>query len=103
MKEDWTKQMKQKLEGHKMTPPAGLWEGISNQMGLETASAPKTAIIRIWYWAAAAVVLALIGLFAFYDFDDNQPKLEAHNETTTKTSKPDNKEADKNLANPDEP
>ena len=103
MKEDWTKQMKQKLEGHKMTPPAGLWEGISNQMGLETAPAPKTAIIRRWYWAAAAVVLALIGLFAFYDFVDNQPKLEAHNETTTKTSKPDNKEADKNLANPDEP
>ena len=42
MKEDWTKQMKQKLEGHKMTPPAGLWEAISNQMGLEPTPTPNT-------------------------------------------------------------
>ena len=103
MKEDWTKQMKQKLEGHKMTPPAGLWENISNQMGLEPAPTPKPAIIRRWHWAAAAVVLALVGFFAFYDFNDNQPKLEAKSETTTKASKPDNKEADENLANSKEP
>ena len=102
MKEDWTKQMKQKLDGHKMTPPAGLWEGISNQMGLEPAPAPNPAIIRRWYWAAAAVVLALVGFFAFYDFDDNQPKLEAKSETTTKASKPENNEANENLANSEE-
>ena len=103
MKEDWTKQMKQKLEGHKMTPPAGLWENISNQMGLEPAPTPKPAIIRRWHWAAAAVVLTLVGFFAFYDFNDNQPKLEAKSETTTKASKPENKEADENLANSKEP
>ena len=45
MKEDWTKQMKQKLEGHQMTPPEGLWEGISNQMGLEPGPAHKSAIM----------------------------------------------------------
>ena len=84
MKEDWTKQMKQKLEGHKTTPPAGLWEGISNQMGLEPTPTPKPTIIRRWYWAAAAVVLALVGFFAFYDFNDNQPKLEAKSEVEIK-------------------
>ena len=86
MKEDWTKQMKQKLDGHKMTPPAGLWENISNQMGLEPAPAPKPAIIRRWYWAAAAVVLALVGFFAFYNFDHVEPKIEANNDTTVKSS-----------------
>ena len=85
MKEDWTKQMKQKLEGHQMTPPAGLWEGISNQMGLEPAPAHKPAIIRRWYWAAAAVVLALVGFFVFYNFDEEQPKLEAKNESPTES------------------
>ena len=101
MKEDWTKQMKQKLEGHQMTPPAGLWEGISNQMGLEPAPAHKPAIIRRWYWAAAAVVLALVGFFAFYNFDEEQPKLEAHNETTT-ASRPVSQESDNQPISADE-
>ena len=83
MKEDWTKQMKQKLEGHQMTPPEGLWEGISNQMGLEPGPAHKSVVIRRWIWAAAAVVLALVGFFAFYNFDEEQPRLEAHHEATT--------------------
>jgi len=65
MKEDWTKQMQRKLEGHKMVPPAGLWEGISNEMGLSPKPA-ATKPVRRWYWAAAAVVLALVGFFAFY-------------------------------------
>ena len=42
MKEEWTKQMKQKLEGHQMTPPAGLWEGISRN----TSSAPNSDTIK---------------------------------------------------------
>ena len=102
MKEDWTKQMKQKLEGHKMTPPAGLWEGISNQMGLEPAPAAKPAITRRLYWAAAAVVLALIGFFAFYNFNDEQPKLEAKNEIPTE-SRPVNQEPANQPISVDEP
>ena len=88
MKEDWTKQMKQKLEGHEVTPPAGLWEGISNQMSLESAPAPKRTITRRWYWAVAAVVLALVGFFAFYNFDEEQPKLEANYDKHVNTEKP---------------
>ena len=102
MKEDWTKQMKQKLEGHQMTPPAGLWEGISNQMGLEPAPAHKPAIMGRWYWAAAAVVLALVGFFVFYNFDEEQPKLEAKNEAPTE-SRPVNQEPDNQPISTDEP
>ena len=84
MKEDWTKQMKQKLEGHQMTPPAGLWESISSEMGLQTAPvvAPKTAVIRRWYWAAAAAILALVGFFALFDLDAEQPQMAAHQTPT---------------------
>ena len=101
MKEDWTKQMKQKFEGHQMTPPAGLWEGISNQMGLEPVPTHKSVAIRRWIWAAAAVVLALVGFFAFYNFDEEQPKLEAHNETTT-ASRPVSQESDNQPISADE-
>lgn len=71
MKEDWTKQMQRKLEGHKMAPPAGLWEGISSEMGLSPKPA-ATKPVRRWYWAAAAVVLALVGFFAFYHHDSSE-------------------------------
>ena len=87
MKEDWTKQMKQKLEGHEMTPPAGLWEDISQQMGLKPKPAPKVTFMRHYYWVAAAVILAFVGFFAFYQFDNDQsqPQLTAHNEPATTT------------------
>ena len=85
MKEDWTKQMKQKLEGHQMTPPAGLWESISNEMQLQTASAPvsapaKTVSMHRWYWVAAAVILAIVGCFTVYQFDTKEPQLTANSQ-----------------------
>ena len=72
MKENWTTDMKQKLEGHKMTPPAGLWEGISSEMGLQKEPAPKTVAIRRWHWVVAALVLALVGFFALYQFPQDE-------------------------------
>lgn len=87
MKEDWTKQMKQKLEGHQMTPPAGLWESISNEMQLQTesesapVSAPaKTVSMRRWYWVAAAAILAIVGCFTVYQFDTKEPQLTANSQ-----------------------
>lgn len=68
MKENWTTDMKQKLEGHKMAPPAGLWEGISSEMGLQKEPVSKTVAIRRWHWVVAALVLALVGFFALYQF-----------------------------------
>lgn len=85
MKEDWTKQMKQKLEGHQMTPPAGLWESISNEMQLQTESAPvsapaKTVSMHRWYWVAAAVILAIVGCFTVYQFDTKELQLTANSQ-----------------------
>ena len=85
MKEDWTKQMKQKLEGHQMTPPAGLWESISNEMQLQTESAPvsapaKTVSMHRWYWVAAAVIRAIVGCFTVYQFDTKEPQLTANSQ-----------------------
>lgn len=88
MKEVWTDKLRRKLEDHKTTPPAGLWEGIRNEMGLEPAPASKATVIRKWHWAAAAVVLALVGFFAFYDSDDVEPKLDTKNEMPIKASTP---------------
>lgn len=72
MKENWTTDMKQKLEGHKMAPPAGLWEGISSEMGLQENPAPKTVAIRRWHWVVAAMLLALVGFFALYQFPQDE-------------------------------
>lgn len=72
MKENWTTDMKQKLEGHKMSPPAGLWENIASEMGFQNNSAAKTVAIKRWVLGAAAVVLALIGFFAIYQFNQDE-------------------------------
>lgn len=68
MKEDWTEKLRSKLEGHRKTPPTGLWEGISEQMGLAAGSARQSTIVnrRYWRWPVAAAILALIGFFALH-------------------------------------
>ena len=80
MKENWTERTKQKLEGHRMAPPEGLWEDISRQMAAEAAPndrpASRPAVIRRWYWAAA-VALVMAGLFAVYEYDKEERPLVA--------------------------
>lgn len=91
MKENWTTDMKQKLEGHKMAPPAGLWEGISSEMGLQKEPAPKTVAIKHWQWVAA-MFLALVGFFLVYQFSQDEPLPQvAH--TSQKQEAPTTKEA----------
>lgn len=68
MKENWAEILKQKLEGHRKTPPAGLWEGISKEMGVSPAPSRRGG-----YWAAAAVILLLVGLFVFNEKGEEQP------------------------------
>ena len=77
MKEDWTEQLRRKLEGHRKTPPAGLWEGISDEMGFEAESVSRKSVSRRWYWAAAAAVLALVGFFVFPKGSDGEQPLQA--------------------------
>ena len=91
MKENWTTDMKQKLEGHKMAPPAGLWEGISSEMGIQKESALTTVAIKRWQWVAA-MFLALVGFFLVYQFSQDEPLPQvAH--TSQKQEAPTTKEA----------
>lgn len=69
MKEDWTDQLRQKLEGFEMTPPEGLWEDICKEMGMPVE--PASTSHKRWYWAVAAAILALVGFFAVYLYEDH--------------------------------
>ena len=100
MKEEWTEKLKQKLAGHRKTPPEGLWEGISEQMGFTPAPVHQTPeqrshtrslspFIKRWYWAAAAAVLALVGFFAFHEDNSvNQQPVQAEVVSQPSTSQP---------------
>ena len=79
MKEDWKEQLKRKLEGHEIPPPEGLWEGISEQMGLDAAPSSTKPVISKWWWTAAAAVLALVGFFAFYNMKNSERHLQVNN------------------------
>ena len=71
MKEEWTDKLKTRLEHHEMTPPKGLWEGISKQMNLAEKPVRKSSFPLLKRWAAAAALLALAGFFTLYDFKDD--------------------------------
>lgn len=72
MKEEWTDKLKTRLEHHEMTPPEGLWEGISEQMNLAEKPVRKASFPLSKRWiATAAALLALAGFFALYDFKDD--------------------------------
>ena len=61
MKEEWTDKLKTRLEHHEMTPPEGLWEGLSEQMGLAEEPVRKSSFLHWKRWAVAAAVAALAG------------------------------------------
>ena len=72
MKEEWTDKLKTRLELHEMTPPEGLWEGISKQMNLAEKPVRRSSFPLSKRWiATAAALLALAGFFALYDFQDD--------------------------------
>ena len=79
MKENWTIDMQRILEGHKMDPPPGLWEGICVQMGIAPEPVPdnRPAATKRWYWAAVAGILALVGLFVLYNQSGDEVIAEA--------------------------
>ena len=85
MKEDWIEQQRQKLEGHRKTPPAGLWDGICEQMGLTPEPVRQSQTMRRWHWVAAAAVIALVGLFMVYQFQ-SEPEMIQENSLSSVNS-----------------
>ena len=79
MKEDWTEQLRRKLENYEVEPPPGLWEDICKQMdkpfGLKPFSR-LTGTAQRW-WAVAAAVVALVGCFVVYEMSDSEQPIEA--------------------------
>lgn len=73
MKEKWKEIIRRKLEGHRQPPPDGLWESISEQMGLQPETVRHPASAKKWYWAAAAAILVLGGFFTLYHHDSPLP------------------------------
>ena len=72
MKEEWTDKLKTRLEHHEMTPPEGLWEGISERIKLAEKPVRRSSFPLSKRWiATAAALLALAGFFALYDFKDD--------------------------------
>lgn len=72
MKEEWTDKLKTRLEHHEMTPPEGLWEGISERMNLAEKPVRRSSFPLSKRWiATAAALLALAGFFTIYDFQDD--------------------------------
>lgn len=72
MREAWTEKLRRKLEGHRKTPPAGLWDDISKEMGLTYEPVSKPIVIKRWYWTAAAI-LVLVGFIIFHEMKERQP------------------------------
>ena len=77
MKESWKEEMRNKLEGHRKAPPSGLWEGISEQMGLAPETDAHPSSRRYWAWAAAATILLLVGWFTLNQPNTTEPPLTA--------------------------
>ncbi len=73
MKEKWKEIIRSKLEGHRQPPPDGLWESISEQMGLQPETVRHPASAKKWYWTAAAAILVLGGFFALYHHESSLP------------------------------
>lgn len=75
MNNDWTDTLKKQFDGHEMTPPTGLWEGISEQMEISQSTTEHRKSIAWWKWVSvAAVALLLVGFFMLYDFNQTIPQ-----------------------------
>ena len=59
--EDWIKQLRDKLEGHKVAAPDDLWAGIEAELDKQTAPKRHSRVVPLWVrWAVAAVFVGLL-------------------------------------------
>ena len=64
-KNDWTRQLHERLDNHKTAVPAGVWDDIERR--LDATRRPRRSrrvlLVTSWLTAAAAVALLLVGVF----------------------------------------
>ena len=83
MNDDWAERLRKHLENYEVEPPPELWESICERLGIDPEPAPepvpvkKPAQIKRWIWAAAAGILALVGVFVAYQWGDEEVVAEA--------------------------
>lgn len=83
MNDDWAERLRKHLENYEVEPPPELWESICERLGIDPEPAPepvpakKPAQIKRWIWAAAAGILALVGVFVAYQWGDEEAVAEA--------------------------
>ena len=83
MNDDWAERLRKHLENYEVEPPPELWESICERLGIDPEPAPepvpakKPAQIKRWIWAAAAGILALVGVFVAYQGGDEETVAEA--------------------------
>ncbi len=83
MNDDWTERLRKRLENYEVEPPPELWESICERLGIDPEPVPepvpakKPAQIKRWIWAAAAGILALVGVFVAYQWGDDEVVAEA--------------------------
>ena len=83
MNDDWAERLRKHLENYEVEPPPELWESICERLGIDPEPAPepvpakKPAQIKRWIWAAAAGILALVGVFVAYQGGDEEVVAEA--------------------------
>ena len=83
MNDDWAERLRKHLENYEVEPPPELWESICERLGIDPEPAPepvpakKPAQIKRWIWAAAAGILALVGVFVAYQWGDEETVAEA--------------------------
>lgn len=94
MNDDWAERLRKHLENYEVEPPPGLWEAICERLGIDPKPAPepvpakKPAQIKRWIWAAAAGILALVGVFVAYQWEDKEVVAEAEKVSNAVSKEP---------------
>lgn len=94
MNDDWAERLRKHLENYEVEPPPGLWEAICERLGIDPEPAPepvpakKPAQMKRWIWAAAAGILALVGVFVAYQWEDKEVVAEAEKASNEVSKEP---------------
>lgn len=90
MEEQWIDEVRQKLENHTVTPPPGLWEGISEALETDNIAPPaptrRRLLRNISLWTASAAAAAVLALFVVRHDSPSTPVPSGNRMADTRTS-----------------